>query len=250
MLLCAEMLSAQPQVAFLLRDTTLQRGSITRFAIRAVVRNLPARVETMRLVLRYTPSLLLPESITGGAPQNIYLCPSPQVTRQVVNLALGSLTISCNQIRQNIAASDTVQLCEIEFRALASTDSVATLEVESLTVNNTDAVLSASGRRSRIIAEGEPRIGIRFTDAIEQAYPNPSAFNGVSFPYTIASPTTVQFSVFSLRGEEMYRFADVRQGQGRFTLRYVPAPNVPNGLYSLRMITERGVFRQSFMVLR
>jgi hypothetical protein len=60
----------------------------------------------------------------------------------------------------------------------------------------------------------------------------------------------VQFSVFSLRGEEMYRFADVRQGQGRFTLRYVPAPNVPNGLYSLRMITERGVFRQSFMVLR
>lgn len=237
----------QPEAVFLLRDTTVQRGSVLRYSVYAVLRNFPARPESVRLVMRYTPSLLLPEAVRGSTA-SLMLCPEPATTTQFINLSLGSLNITCNQIRLN--PGDTVPICTVEFRTLASADSIATVEIESLTVNTTDIVLTGAGRRSRIAVQGEPRVVGRFTDAIEQSYPNPASFSGVTFPYTIASPSTVQFAVFSLKGEEVYRFPDIRQGQGRFLLKYVPAPNTANGLYSLRMITDRGVFRQSFMILR
>jgi hypothetical protein len=237
----------QPEAVFLLRDTTVQRGSVLRYSIYAILRNLPPRPESVRLVLRYTPSLLLPEAVRGSTA-SLMLCPEPATTTQFINLSLGNINITCNQIRLN--SGDAVPICTVEFRTLASADSIATLEIESLTVNTTDIVLTGMTRRSRITVQGEPRVVGQFADAIEQGYPNPSSFSGVTFPYTIASPGTVQFSVFSLKGEEVYRFPDMRQGQGRFLLKYIPAPNTANGLYSLQMITERGVFRQSFMVLR
>lgn len=237
----------QPEAVFLLQDTTVQRGSILRYTVRAILRNLPARPESVRLVMRYTPSLLFPEAVRGSTA-SLLLCPEPATTTQFINLSLGNINITCNQVRLN--PRDTVPICTVDFRTLASADSIATLEIESLTLNTTDVVLTGATRRSSIRVQGEPRVIGRFTDAIEQSYPNPGSFSGVTFPYTIASSSTVQFAVFSLSGEEIYRFPDIRQIQGRFLLKYVPAPNTANGLYSLRMITERGVFRQSFMILR
>lgn len=240
-------LFAQPQAAFLLRDTTLQRGSFYRVDLRVALRNFPIEATSAKIILKYTPNLLLPQGASGDA-SNYFLCPTPETTVNFVNLNQGSIIISCNQLRSR--PLDTMRLCTVEFRTLASNDSLAELEVESFTINGVDALLTGSARKNRVTVIGEPRIIPQFSDGIEQSYPNPATFSGVTFPYTLASSSQVQFSIFSLRGEEVYRFPEMRQGQGRFLLKYVPAANLSNGLYSLRMITERGVFRQSFMLAR
>lgn len=252
MLETAPLHAQQAQAIFILRDTSIQRGAFVRIPLAVSLRNAPARIDSMRLVLRYTPSVVLVDSVRGGG-ENIIACPAPRFTTQFLSLSEGVMTLACNQIRP-IAANnqDTAILCTVDFRVLASAESLATIRIESLTLNATDAELVGMRRSSTIRVFGEPSITTRFTDAIEQNYPNPIAnsASGTTFPYTLAAAEEVQFSVYSLRGEEVFRFPAMRQSQGRYFLRYVPEPSLPNGLYSLRMVTRNGAFRQSFMILR
>ncbi len=252
MLETAPLHAQQAQAIFALRDTSAQRGSFVRIPLAVSLRNVPARIDSMRLVVRYTPSVVLVDCVRGGGT-NIIACPTPRFTTQFQSLSEGVLTLTCNQIRPVAANNqDTTVLCMIDFRVLASADSLATIRIESLTLNATDAALVGMRRSSTIRVFGEPSITTRFTDAIEQNYPNPiaSSASGTTFPYTLAATDEVQFSVYSLRGEEVFRFPAMRQTQGRYFLRYVPEPSLPNGLYSLRMLTRNGAFRQSFMMLR
>jgi hypothetical protein len=238
---------AQARAAFALRDTVVQRGSVYRFTIRASVSNLPAKLDSMRLVVRYTPSLLFPEAALGGGA-NLFLCPTPRMDVEFTNLSLGRLFIACNQILST--PRDTVILCSVDFRILASADALATLTIDSLIANTTPLAVQASMRTARITVRGEPQVVGEFTDAIEPSYPNPANADGLTFPYIISELSNVQFTVFSARGEEVYQFPDVRRGQGRFLLRFIPPPFVPSGAYSLRMVTSRGVVQLPFMFLR
>ncbi len=238
---------AQPQAAFALRDTTVQRGSVVRLDIRITLNNLPAKLDSMRLVVRYTPSLLLPETVRGGTT-NLFLCPSPNFAIQFINLSLGRLVIPCNQVLAS--PRDTVVVCSIEFRVLASADSLATLSIDSLIINTTASEISPARRTAQIRVLGAPQVVGQFTDAIEPSYPNPANGDGITFPYTVSELSPIQFSIFSVRGEEVFQFPEVRRVQGRYLLRFVPPRYIPNGAYTIRMVTPRTVIRSPFMLLR
>jgi hypothetical protein len=238
---------AQAQAAFALRDTAVQRGSVVRLDIRTTLSNLPAKLDSMRLVVRYTPSLLLPETVRGGA-SNLFLCPAPNFAVQFVNLALGRLIIPCNQVLAT--PRETVIVCSIEFRVLASADTLATLSIDSLIVNTTASAVQTAQRTAQIRVLGAPQVVGQFTDALEPSYPNPANADGITIPYTVSELGIVQFSVFSVRGEEVYQFPEVRRVQGRYLLRFVPPRYIPNGAYTIRMVTPRAVVRSPFMLLR
>jgi hypothetical protein len=238
------------QVLVLLRDTTVQRGSLARVDVRvSSLAGLPRSLDSVRLVVRYSPSVLVVESIRGGLPTTLFNCPAPQTDSLFENLNLGFFRILCTSLKPPPAnPSDTATLVSLTFLTLAARDSVALVSVDSLIVNGSSLPIMV--RPARITVIGGPIVFGQFRDALGQNYPNPAGFTSTAFPYTIAETSDVRFAVFSAIGQMVYEFPIVRRQQGRFILQFLPPPSLSNGLYSLRMTTAKGAYTVSFQIVR
>lgn len=240
-------LAAQPtEVSFHLQDTTVQRGTLVRIAIRASFRQLPPAFNSMRFTVRYAPSSLAFERATGGG-LNVMQCPTPRTDSQFVNLNLGAIQVSCAALRPISANGDIVTLAVLEFRTLASPDLTTSLAVDSLSLDGRK-LLPVMSRPALITMQGAPLVTGEFPDAIGQNYPNPSTSEGTTFPYTVATSGLVDFALISSRGDVMVEFPTIQRGQGRYLLQLPPNPALSGGMYILRMITPRGVYYRNFLL--
>lgn len=239
-------LSAQVQVSFQLQDTTVKRGDLVRVAVRAVFRQLPASVDSIRFVVRYAPlSLAFQGALGGGA--NVMQCTPPRTDSQFVNLNFGNIQVSCAALRPLATNTDTVTLATLVFRTLASPDLTTPLSIESLWLNGILIPLLSS-RQALITMQGAPLVAGEFPDAIGQNYPNPATLDGTTFPYTVAETGSVELSLLSSRGEVVLEFPPVNRRQGRYLLHISPGAALPSEMYIVRMITPRGVYYRSFLL--
>lgn len=234
------------EVSFHLQDTTVQRGTIVRIAIRASFRQLPPTFNSMRFTLRYTPLSLAFERATGGG-LNVMQCPTPRTDSQFVNLNLGAIHVSCSVLRPIPANADIVTLAVLEFRTLASPDLTTSLTVDSLSLDGRK-LLPVTSRPALVTIQGAPLVAGEFPDAIGQNYPNPSTSEGTTFPYTVATSGLVDFALISSRGDVVVEFPTIQRGQGRYLLQLPPNPALSGGMYILRMITPRGVYYRNFLL--
>jgi hypothetical protein len=244
--------SAQVQVV--LRDTTVERGALARVDVRLTslaTLSLPRRIDSMRVVLRYTTGVLLRQSVQSGFATTLFNCPSPVVDSQFVSFNLGFLRISCSSLKMlplSMSMRDTTNLFSINFLTLAAQDSVATVSVDSLIVNGRPETITV--RPARITVTGGPIVVPKFNDVLGQNFPNPVTAAGTTFPYTIAESGDVQFAIFSILGEMVYEFPGVRRQQGRFALSFVPPRSLASMFYNLRMTTARGIQTIPFQIVR
>lgn len=242
-------LAAQiPQVSFHLQDTAVQRGTIVRIAIRAVFRQLPASLDSIRFTVRYAPSSLAFQAARGGG-SNVMQCLTPRIDSQYVNLNLGAIRVSCAALRSLPANTDTVTLATMDFRTLASPDITTFLAVDSLSLNGR-LLFPVSSRPAQIILQGAPLVAAEFPDAIGQNFPNPATAEGSTFPYTVAASGLVEFALISSRGDVVTEFAPFPRNQGRHLFQLSRTSTLSGGMYVLRMITPRGVYYRSFLLLK
>ncbi len=242
-------LAAQiPQVSFHLQDTAVQRGTIVRIAIRAVFRQLPASLDSIRFTVRYAPSSLAFQAARGGG-SNVMQCLTPRIDSQFVNLNLGAIRVSCAALRSLPANTDTVTLATMDFRTLASPDITTFLAVDSLSLNGR-LLFPVSSRPAQIILQGAPLVAAEFPDAIGQNFPNPANAEGTTFPYTVAASGLVEFALISSRGDVVTEFAPFPRNQGRHLFQLSRTSTLSGGMYVLRMITPRGVYYRSFLLLK
>ncbi len=87
-----------------------------------------------------------------------------------------------------------------------------------------------------------PFVKVPLTFSVEQNYPNP--FNPTTtIPYTIAEPGDVTFTIYNLRGAEIWRTVRHQQSAGRFHLKWngrtQSGDKVASGTYFLR-VTQQG----------
>lgn len=249
LLVCMERtpLAAQtPQVSFHLQDTSVPRGTLVRLAIRAVFRQLPTSLDSIRFTVRYAPSSIAFQEARGGGA-SVMQCPTPRIDSQFVNLNLGAIRVSCASLRSLPANTDTVTLATMYFRTLASPDITTFLAVDSLSLNGR-LLLPVSSRPAQITLQGAPLVAAEFPDAIGQNFPNPAPAEGTMFPYTVAASGLVEFALISSRGDVVTEFLPIPRNQGRHIFQLSNTTTLSGGMYVLRMITPRGVYYRSFLL--
>lgn len=244
-LLCAT--TTQAQVSVQLRDTVVKRGDAVQIPVRGIISASVGKLDSIRLVVRYTPSLLGLRSVEGGSTRT-FQCPTPRVDSQFVSLSTGFLQISCNTLLKPQNPNDTTTLCVLNFATRAAADSIARVNVDSIFINGRPQVLLAS-RPATITVRGTPFAPIPI-DNLSANYPNPVLL-ATTFAYSISETTPVRFTVFSLSGQIMTEIPELTRPPGTYVLELpVPATDYANGVFILRMTTNKGVFHQTFQIFR
>ncbi len=241
-----EQSQAQTDISIQLPDTTVQRGTLVRLPIRAVLRQFTDPINSLSVVLRYAPSsLAFRQAIGGGA--NLMQCATPRTDSQFVNLNLASVRLSCDNLRRISPSSDLVTLVGVEFLTLASPDVTTSITVDSLLVNGR-AVVPTSSRPSVIRMTGAPLVEGNFSDGLGQNYPHPVPADGAVFPYTVVELGIVDFALISAGGNVIREFPSLRRPQGRYFFTFKPESDMASGMYTLRMTVRGKAYYRNFLL--
>jgi hypothetical protein len=81
-----------------------------------------------------------------------------------------------------------------------------------------------------------------------QNYPNPFTSNTI-FPFKVVEKGNVIFRIFNLAGIEVTQINEGVKSPGEYKLE-LNAANLPNGIYTVQMATERGVSVQKMIIIR
>ncbi|MCS6808311.1 MAG: hypothetical protein RML40_06805 [Bacteroidota bacterium] len=247
--LCFTNLFAQiPQVTFQLGDTSVQRGSVFRVAVRAVFRQMPRTLDSLSIVLRFAPSALAFNRALGGSTF-VMQCPAPRVDSQFINLNSGILRISCNALRPMLDSTTSLTVATLEFLALAGPTTTTVLSIDSILINRTTLVPLGT-TTARITLLSAPLVVGQFSDGIGTNYPNPTPLEGTVFPCTLAGAGNVEFAVLSALGTVLREYKSEFRQQGFFLFPFRPDGLFASGLYVLRMTTARGVVHRPFLIAR
>jgi hypothetical protein len=244
--LLPEKLPAQTDISIQLPDTTLQRGTLVRLPIRAVIRQLAAPITSLSIIIRYAPSsLAFQQAIGGGA--SLMQCATPRTDSQFVNLNLASVRVSCDNLRRISSGSDTIIMATLEFLTLASPNVTTSVSVDSLSVNGR-TVLPTSPRPAVIRMTGAPLVEGNFSDGLGQNYPHPVPVDGAVFPYTVVELGIVDFALISSGGNVIREFPSLRRPQGRYFFTFKPEGDMPSGMYTLRMTVRGKAYYRGFLL--
>jgi hypothetical protein len=247
-MLAFSLMPANAQITPLVRDTALQRGQSLVLPVRAVVPaaelNRFPTLDSLRLVMSFTPAQLTVQGVAGGGAQFMQ-CPTPRLDSAFQRKTLGTLTITCAALRR--PTSDTVVFCTLNLGTLVSNDSLAQIRLDSVIINGVR--LNVKKDSTRILVRDTVQISEVFAESLGQNYPNANEFF-TSFPYSIESPTTVTFTLFTPLGQQIGDATTLRRSRGAYTLTLAFDATWTSGSYYLRMQTDKGVYWRRFMILR
>jgi hypothetical protein len=244
------------QVLVLSRDTTVFRGSSFEYPLRAtitesLVRQFPT-LDSVRLVVRFTPDVLTLNVARGGGDA-VFQCLAARVDSSFQSKSLGTLVISCSQLRRSLSTTSTmstatITFCTLNFGTLVGRDSVARVSVDSLFINGQSVAVSGS-QAGRIIVRDSISIREDFIELLDQNAPNPCD-GFTAFKYTVRDPTDIAFSVFTIDGKNVLELPVVRRTRGIYEVQLQFDPSWATGAYYLRMKTSSGAYLRRFMIFR
>lgn len=205
------------------------------------------RIETQgtaRVTFDY-PSRLIRINGARGADGFGFTCPIVPIVSDVVkNSSTGSITFECQS--GATISSDTLMILDITGVSESYPQTYGWLTPTTLDVNGvvlTDAALTGGLVQLQTQQSGTPLEGITGN------YPNPFAFQ-TQVVYVMPEAGTVSFSVFSAQGRMVKEYVSVQSVVGENVLDIKFESNeIAQGVYVLRMTTDRGEFYYSFMVL-
>ena len=244
--LLPEQSKAQTDISIQLPDTTIQRGTLVRLPIRAVLRQFTDPINSFSIVLRFAPSSLAFRQAIGGGT-SLMQCDTPRTDSQFVNLNLASVRISCDNLRRISPGSDLVTIATVEFLTLASPDVTTSISVDALVVNGR-AVVPTSPRPSVIRMTGAPLVEGNFSDGLGQNYPHPVPVDGAVFPYTVVELGIVEFALISSGGNVIREYPSLRRPQGRYFFTFKPENDMASGMYTLRMTVRGKAYYRNFLL--
>jgi hypothetical protein len=258
--------SALAQVTPALRDTSIVRGAEFDYDVRVVVPDSVwrrfARLDSLQFTLSFGSSRLALRRVSGGgqnAMQYAMQCPAPLVDssfQPASGSPLGVLRVRCNQIQRPSGAAargDTIALCQLRFVALAGADSVSRIRLAALTINNQALTIvqpsAPTPTLATITVRDTTAFAPTFAETLEQNFPNPFITETI-VAFTIADLTTLRFALFGLAGDMVWESEPIFAAKGRTTLPLSFPISLPNGVYALRMTTNRGAYWRRVMVFR
>jgi hypothetical protein len=246
--LFASLMPAHAQITPLLRDTQVQRGQSLTVPVQALVPvsvfDRFARLDSVRLMMSFTPAQLTIQSVTGGGAQFMQ-CPAPRIDSTFQSKTRGTLIIRCDALQRT--TGDTTTFCTLTFGTLVSNDSLARISLDSVVINGVGVAVAP--RIATILVQDTVRISEVFTESLGQNFPNANEFF-TTFPYTISTPTSVSFTLFTPLGQQIGDAQTLRRSRGAYTFVLAFDATWTSGTYYLRMQTDNGVYWRRFMILR
>ena len=159
----------------------------------------------------------------------------------------GGLTISWNYRIKTLSGLDSLDAETIEALHMIYNDSLSWCAVESVCqyLANPDAsasIQNATGCDSReVVEEFCQHIGIpeQRSETFLSTYPNPFT-TSTTIEYELNAISNIQFTVYNMMGEVVYRTEESMLPQGRHTVTWSPN-HLPVGLYYAVLRSEEGV---------
>ncbi len=110
----------------------------------------------------------------------------------------------------------------------------------------TEAEIDALGSANAPYGINKPQVSRNYD--LGQNYPNPFGAN-TTFPYKVVEKGNVTFSIFNQEGVEVAKLNEGAKSPGDYKLEF-NAHNMPNGIYTVQMETNRGVSVKKMVIIR
>lgn len=239
-------ITAIAQVSVNLNDQVVARGEDLIFNLPCVLPSSLNKLDSVRLVLSYNPSLYFPRFATGGAPR-IMLCPMPALTVTPLTRTTGRLSLSCTLVQR--PTTDTTSFCAIMFTSLVAADSVGIISLDSVYFNNQS--IPITGKKNAVITVRQTvGLAVTFTNVLGQNYPNPVA-QTTTFDYAVSEDTPVHFALYDLSGRLITEYPEIQRSRGAYTFEMkLSAAVISNGVYLVRLKTNSGVLYRAIQIFR
>ncbi len=257
-LIAAGPVDSLSQTELIIANYKAKRGEIVRVALDS---KLGSIADSVRVSLYFDGLMLGIHDIISG---DGYIVNSTSNITKYWDSNESSWVVSISSF--DLKAQSSGELIAIDFEVMAGERKFAFIKPFKLVVDGVEqtAKFSAGG-----IEIQDPAVVTKYTELLEQNYPNPFITTTV-FPFSLDIETTVKFSIYDIRGRQVIDwnyilehsrlfkgevgFIDLnkdRLGKGEYYLEFNLQPwQLATGMYILVMETERQVHKLNIMVLR
>jgi len=219
--------------------TTLQEGEVRRIQITG---SIGASKSTI-LILQYPADVVRIRSVSGG-DGFAWACQPVDIWENTTSGIVGNIVLHCDSIRPGSG----LPLFELEVEGLYGAPRQGPLR-PSVYVVDGDTVTDAQLIGGLVQLEGQ---GLQYqsAEALTGNYPNPFATE-TTFVFHVLEAGRVRLTIRNLQGRLIRDLGEVEANAGENTYHFDDShEDLGQGAYLVEMVTDRGSYVHTFMVLR
>ena len=221
-------------------QTTLTRGQLQRITISGTMET----AGQGNVTLTYPANIMRIVGAEGGSGF-LFDCTNLRIVSNDITGSTGTLVLNCWAIR----TGTDEPLFDLVVEGLFNPTATGLLRPIELSINGS-ASQDAEFVTGSVTLDGESGIRPTTAEGWTGNYPNPFATES-DFVFTMTSAGPARLSVRNLRGQIVKEIGTIEARAGENTYRFVPEQNeLSQGAYIMQLVTDRGVYLHSFMVLK
>lgn len=199
---------------------------------------------TVTLTMRYPRHIVSVSGARGSASYGLQCDNISILSNTELNSTTGELVLECGAGSAN--ASDTLFILDVT--AMTSTMPIGELVPTKVNIDGS-TVADAELVGGVIQLSGGSHQSPEALEGVTGNYPNPFGLT-TRFVYAMSVAGPVSFTIVSSQGRIVKELSSAEATVGENTIDLTLQPNeLSQGIYLLRMITDRGVYYHSFMIL-